>query len=378
MESGSNDPMAYTLTFIFLSLLKQENINVGLVLIRQVFVGALLGFTIAFIISNLINKIDFNQDGLVNIFIFAMAFFTFSISDHLGGNGYLSVYILGIYIGNKTFMAKKEIVFFFDGISELMNIGLFFFLGLLADPIKVVQNLPIAFVIMLFMTLIARPLSVKILLGPFKLSNNQISMISWAGLRGAAAIVFAIFAINSKIVFSIDIYHIVFGICLLSSLIQGSLMPKISSLLNMLDKKNQIVRNFNYFQGKGNITFIKSLVDEDSPYIGKRLKDIYVSKGFIVAKVIRNNKVLVPKGDLLVEENDILVLSGEEYFDPYGQELHEFSISENHSWIGKMLSELKLPESELIVSIDRDGRQIPPIGKTIIKKGDRILLFTIK
>lgn len=146
----------------------------------------------------------------------------------------------------------------------------------------------------------------------------------------------------------------------------------------MIDRNNQVIRNFNYYQGKGNITFIKSLVDADSPYIGKKLKDIYILEGFIVAKIIRDNKVLVPKGDLVVQENDALVLSGEEYFDPYGQELHEFSISDNHSWIGKMLSELNLPESELIISIDRDGSQIPPIGKTVIEKGDRILLFTIK
>ena len=76
---------------------------------------------------------------------------------------------------------------------------------------------------MMFMTIIARPVTVYGLMLPFKLKINQLNMISLAGIRGAAAIAFAIMVVNSDAIVSVDVYHIVFGICVLSSLVQGSL-----------------------------------------------------------------------------------------------------------------------------------------------------------
>jgi len=113
-------------------------------------------------------------------------------------------------------------MFFFDGFTEIMQIGLFFILGLLSELPKFIAGLPWALAIMLFMTVIARPVTVYGLMLPFRLKFNQLNIISLAGIRGAAAIAFAIMAVNSPAVLSVDVYHIVFGICVLSSLIQGS------------------------------------------------------------------------------------------------------------------------------------------------------------
>jgi len=50
---------------------------------------------------------------------------TYAATDLLGGNGYLALYILGIYLGNMEFKGKRNIMFFFDGFTEIMQIGLF-------------------------------------------------------------------------------------------------------------------------------------------------------------------------------------------------------------------------------------------------------------
>lgn len=375
LESGSNDPMAYTLTIIFLSMLSGGEVSPVFLLAKQVFIGLACGFLIAYGISVLINKIDLQKDGLINIFIFAMAIFTYALTEFLTGNGYLSIYILGIYIGNKTFIAKKDVIFFFDGISDLMNIALFFILGLLSEPTEIVQNLPFAIIIMIFLTIVARPLSVFSILAFFKVKKEQLLTVSWAGLRGAAAITFAILAINNNFNFSIDIYHIVLGICLLSSLIQGTLMPIISKWLNMVDPNNTVLRTFNYYSGKGNITFMKSVVSKNSRLANKPLKDASVERDFIIAKVIRKNKSLVPKGSLILKPGDILIWSGEEYFDPMGHNLIEFSISEGHVFANKKIMDLHLPKSQLIISINRNDRIIPAVGRTKLIVGDRVLLF---
>ena len=52
----------------------------------------------------------------------------------IGGNGYLSVYLTGIILGNRELRGKQTLVHFFDGVTGLMQILVFFLLGLLSTP----------------------------------------------------------------------------------------------------------------------------------------------------------------------------------------------------------------------------------------------------
>ena len=121
-------------------------------LAKQIGIGLLIGFLFGFVVEKILNKIDLQKDGLATIFIFAMALFTYSFTNLIQGNGYLAVYIFGIFIGNKIFYGKRDIIFFFDGLTELMQIALFFILGLLAMPEKIVESLPSALIIMIVLT----------------------------------------------------------------------------------------------------------------------------------------------------------------------------------------------------------------------------------
>lgn len=376
IESGSNDPSAYTMTMVFLSLVTGKKVSIPLMMILQIGLGLLFGFLIAYIVSKILDKVNLKKDGISIIFIAAMVLFTYSFTSTLSGNGYLAVYIFGIKIGNRNFMGKKDIVFFFDGFSELMNIGLFFLLGLLANPSAIIKNLPIAFIIMLFMTFISRPLTVFSLMMPFKLKKNQLLVISWAGLRGAAAIAFAIISVNSKAQFTVDIYHIVFGICLLSSFIQASFMAPISIKLNMLDPSDTVLNTFNFYSDKSPISFIKTKIDEESHLAGTKVKELNLEFDFIVAKIERDGKVIVPRGEVTLEIGDTIVLAGEEYFDSFGQEIVEFNINHGHEWVDKKIMDLNLPEDRLILTINRNDGFVIAEGKTVIKEGDRILLVT--
>lgn len=375
LESGSNDPSAYTMTLLFLSLYLGTELSIFSLIIKQVGLGLVFGFLFSYLAWKMLELINLQRDGLAIVFMFAMALFTYSATSFLGGNGYLAVYIFGIIIGNKAFKGKRDIVYFFDGFTELMSIGLFFLLGLLATPAQILSNIWISLAFMLFMTFVARPVSVYVLMYPFKLKKEQLLIISWAGLRGAAAIGFAILAVNNAGIFSVDIYHIVFGICLLSSLFQGSLMAYLTKKLDMIDPNDSVLRTFNYYVDKGDVTFIKGVLDDNSSLVGKKLKDISFQADFVIAKIIRDKKSLVPRGDLVLKKKDQIVLIGEEYFDPNSQDLLEFSISEFHPWVGKKLSELKLPNNELVLSINRKGSLILAEGKTEIKVGDRVILF---
>ena len=378
LESGSNDPTAYTMTMVFLSVIIGSEVSIPILILSQVALGIIMGFVFAFVIGKLVKTLSLEADGLYAVFMASAMLITYDATSLLGGNGYLALYILGIYLGNMEFRGKRDIVFFFDGFTEIMQIGLFFILGLLSDLTSFLQTFPIAIAIMLFMTIIARPLTVYGLMLPFKLKSNQLNIISLAGIRGAAAIAFAIMAVNSDAIISMDIYHIVFGLCLLSSLVQGSLMPPASKRWDMLDPNDTVLQTFNYYQNKREIGFLETRIHPNSSLVGSQVKDLNLTFDFIVAKIERDGKTIVPRGHVMIEENDRIVLGGEIYFDESGQELIEFTIPTGHQWENKYVKDLDLPRDRLIIMVQRkDSDIIVPIGDTLLLEDDKVIMIEV-
>lgn len=379
LESGSNDPTAFTMTMVFLSVILGSSLSIPLLILSQVLIGLGVGAVAAFGIGKLLKKIPLRADGLNAVFMAAAMLLTYSASSLLGGNGYLALYLLGIYLGNMEFRGKRDVVFFFDGFAEIMQIGLFFILGLLSNLSNFIQTFPIALAIMIFMTIIARPVTVYGLMAPFRLKRNQLNMISLAGIRGAAAIAFAIIAVNSGGSLSVDIFHIVFGICVLSSMVQGYLMPPMAKSWAMLDPSDTVLKTFNYYLDKAEIGFLETRIRQGSSLIGRKVKDLNLVFDFIVAKIERGGKAVVPRGHVVIQENDLIVLGGEVHFDESGQDLIESSIPKGHPWENKRIKDLELEEDRLIVMIQRAGSDIiVPVGDTVIQAGDKIVKLRLE
>ena len=122
-----------------------------------------------------------------------------------------------------------------DGFTGLMQMLLFFLLGLLARPTIMHKAILPALAIFAFMLLVARPLAVFGILTPFrKYGFKQQALISFVGLRGAASIVFAIMAMVDPAFLQNDIFNIVFVVVLLSVTLQGSLIPWVAKKLDMV------------------------------------------------------------------------------------------------------------------------------------------------
>ena len=218
LESGSNDPTAYMLTLIILELMNGSTSlgRYAFMIAAQFIVGIVCAITLAYISIYLYKKFQLKSDGLEIVFFVAMVFLSFSLPEQFGGNGYLSTYIFGILVGNQQLKNKHVLINFFDGLTGLVQIYIFFILGLLAFPSQMPQIIGVALAITVFLTLIVRPVSVFAILKPFGCSLNQIALVSFAGIRGASAIVFAIMATVNPAYLKNDIFHIVFCIVLFS------------------------------------------------------------------------------------------------------------------------------------------------------------------
>src|SRR5699024_10245568 len=138
---------------------------------------------------------NFEMEQGRTIFVFAVALTAYALPSLLGGNGYLSVYLSGILMGNYYIPDKKYLVNFFDTITGISQMIIFFLLGLLVTPAQLGPVLIPAILIMVFLTLMGRPLSVLLILAPFRSSFRQIGVTAWSGLRGVASIVFSILVV---------------------------------------------------------------------------------------------------------------------------------------------------------------------------------------
>lgn len=181
IESGSNDPFAYMLMIIGLSIINGSgNQSIFYMIFSQIVYGALIGIMVAFIAILILQKLKFSTDGLETIFVIAIAILSYALPSYIGGNGYLSVYLTGIIIGNSKIKNKIVLVHFFDGITGLAQMLIFFLLGLLSFPHKLLGIIIPACLITLFLTFVARPLTIFSLLIPFKSNIKQCLLVSWA------------------------------------------------------------------------------------------------------------------------------------------------------------------------------------------------------
>ncbi|SHH95719.1 potassium/proton antiporter, CPA1 family (TC 2.A.36) [Clostridium collagenovorans DSM 3089] len=316
VESGSNDPIAYMMTIIVLVIMKNPSelslFTVVSMIVTQIAFGLIIGFLLAKLTVYVLRYSNFEIEGFYTIFVMAVAILSYALSEFLGGNGYLSVYIAGIIIGNSKIPRKKSIFHFFDGISWIMQMVLFFMLGLLSFPSRLTYVTGTAVAISVFMILVARPLSTFIILSPFKFTIKEKIFISWVGLRGAASVVFAILAVTYGVNIENDIFHIIFFIALFSVSIQGTLIPKVANLLNLVDNedKSSVLKTFNDYAGEINNALLEVNITEDNKWVNKTIIDANIPEDILIVMIKRESNILVPKGSTLIRSGDILVLSG--------------------------------------------------------------------
>ena len=291
------------------------------------------------------------------------------------GTAYLSVYLLGILIGNSPIKNKSVLIPFFDGITGLAQIFLFFVLGLLAFPHKFPAILLPSLAIVFFLTILTRPIAVFLILKPLKSSLSQCLLVSWAGLRGAASIVFATTVIASGTILDTDLFHIVFMVALFSVSIQGTLLPLIAKKLDMVDDSIDVRKTFNDYQEDSSITLMRMFIPEGHNWQNRPVKDVHMPTGSLAIMIKRNKETIIPKGDTRILAGDNVILSVPSYEPGEQDKLEEIHITAGHTWCNRSIESLHLPSDELIALIIRGDENVIPDGQTIILENDIVVTY---
>ena len=376
VESGSNDPCSYMLTVIILTIMSGELSGSSLVVMifSQIIFGILVGVVVALAAAFILKKVNFATDGFDTIFVFSMALVSYAGASMINGKGYLAAYIAGIILGNTPLHHKKSLVHFFDGITGLMQMLIFFLLGLLAYPSQLPKILPIALAIAVFLTFVARPVSVFAILMPFRCPVKQQLLVSWAGLRGAASIVFAIMATVSPAYTKNDLFHIVIFIVLFSISIQGTLLGLVAKKLDMIDENGNVMKTFSDYSDEMPVEFVKISIKEGHPWENRRIKDLTSLPDLLLVLILRGEERIIPNGNTVVLAGDKIVLSALSPEENLGICLTEIPIEKDSKWIGKPLSRIKLGEEKLVLVLKRNEKVVIPNGNTVIRENDVLVI----
>ncbi|MEW4449146.1 potassium/proton antiporter [Qipengyuania sp. JC766] len=239
LESGSNDPMAIFLVTALLAFTAATPVS-PLALVpefaQQMIVGAVVGLAVGYVLPESLQRMGLRQGGLAFVVSIAGALICFGTADLLGGNGFLAVYVAGVFAGTRAFAAKPIVRTFQDGLAWLAQVVMFLTLGLLLTPSNLLPVVGAGMAVTLVLIFVARPLAVFACLLPFRRFDARTMLfVSWAGLRGAVPIVLAIFPIVAGVEGAFAIFNVVFFVVLVSSVVQGPSINRVAKLLRIGD-----------------------------------------------------------------------------------------------------------------------------------------------
>jgi cell volume regulation protein A len=314
-ESGSNDPMAYFLVTVILGLMESSTFNlseIGISFLLNPIVGIAVGCILAKAFISLNIVINLEHIGLYPALTLSFLFLNYSVASHLGGNGFLAIYLFGLLISSRKILHKTFLYSFYDGVSWLSQIGLFVMLGLLVFPSRLVKIAPEGLIIAAFLIFIARPLTIFICLMFSKFNFKDKIFVSWAGLKGATPIVFASLAavkIGDK---AHILFDIVFFVVLFSALVQGVTLKYMAKKLGLLFEAIEdpsFPIDFEVLEKTKN--GIKELtISSDDFAVDKRVVDLHLPTGCLVLFIKREGAFVIPDGSTKFLVNDkILVVT---------------------------------------------------------------------
>ncbi|WP_416987578.1 potassium/proton antiporter [Alistipes putredinis] len=317
LESGSNDPMAYMMTILLISVVSNTSSGVGLGMsvvffVVQMVVGALSGYLIGRLAVWTINRIKLANHSLYSVLLLAFIFFSFAFTDLIKGNGYLAVYLSGLVIGNHKLEQKRPLTVFFDGFTWLMQIVMFLTLGLFVNSNELLEPrvLILGGLVEAFMILVARPLTVFTCLLPFRKFTTKARLyVSWVGLRGAVPILFAIYPLMAHVENAGLLFNVVFLGTIISLLVQGTTVSGMANLLGLAYEERESAFSVDMHQDmKSALTEVE--VNETMLESGHTLKDITLPENTLVMMVCRDGEYFVPQGKTELKLGDkLLVIS---------------------------------------------------------------------
>ena len=122
--------------------------------------------------------------------------------------------------------------------------------------------------------------------------------------------------------------------------------------------------------------FIKIHVKDTDEWTGKRVADLNLPSGVIIAVIKRKEDLLIPRGDIVLQAGDRVVLGAEPFEEDERIRLKEIVLREENPWIGVKIKDLDISRHSIIVLIKRKNKALIPNGNMMLEEDDHVFLYT--
>ncbi len=245
-ESGLNDaPTVLLVTVASEAALSQQNGGehtslTGLIALIPVEIvgGAVIGLALGWVGVQILRRVALPSSGLYPLAALVWAVFAYGAAATLHTSGFAAVYLAGLLLGNANLPHRAATRSFVEGIGWIAQIGLFVMLGLLASPGRItLGTVGIALAAGLFLTFVARPLSVFVGAVWFRVRWREQAFLAWAGLRGAVPIVLATIPLAAGVPGATRLFDVVLVFVIVFTVLQGPTLPWVASRLGLTNRQ---------------------------------------------------------------------------------------------------------------------------------------------
>jgi cell volume regulation protein A len=317
IESGSNDPTAVFLTIAATAWALNASLSIPGVILHflwQMGVGLALGYAMGKAGFRLLSSVRLPVQALYSVLALSWALFAYALADLVRANGFLAVYVAAVVLGDTRLPYHRPISRFHNAVAWLMQILMFFTLGLLSYPSRIGQMVLPGIGLAAFLLFIARPLCVFVCLPRTGLELREKLFIGWVGLRGAVPVILAIYPLMRGVQGSGLIFNTIFFVVFASVLIQGTTVTWVANRLGLVlpappqpplevDLVSQRVLD-------GEITGYR--LANSSPAAGKYLREIKLPEDSLILMVLRKHRLIAPRGHVLLRPDDFVYVYAHE------------------------------------------------------------------
>ncbi len=210
---------------------------VGLILL-ELAAGLAIGVSLGWLGVQLLRRVALPSSGLYPLAALVWAVLAYGIGAAAHTSGFAAVYVCALMLGNAQLPHRTATRSFVEGVGWIAQIGLFVMLGLLASPGRVtLYAVLVALLAGLFLTFLARPVSVYLSAVWFKVPLRHQLFLSWAGLRGAVPIVLATIPLSEDVPGAVFLFDVVLVFVIVFTCLQAPTLPFVGRRLGLLDDR---------------------------------------------------------------------------------------------------------------------------------------------
>ncbi|HET6624987.1 MAG TPA: potassium/proton antiporter [Nocardioidaceae bacterium] len=311
-ESGLNDAPTVVLVTLVSTNAALENGILGFAAIvtYELAVGVLGGLVVGVAGAWMMRRLALPSSGLYPIAVLALTVLAYAGSAALHASGFAAVYIAALVLGNSELPHRAATRSFSEGVAWLAQIGLFVMLGLLASPGRIsFEHCVIAALAGLFLTFVARPLSVLACSFAQRMSWREQVFISWAGLRGAVPIVLTTIPLAHGVEGATELFDIVFVMVVIYTLVTGPTLPWVARKLHVIqtgEPRGLEVEAAPLERIAADLLQVN--ITARSRMHGVAVGELRLPVGASVSLVVRDGQPMVPDGRTVLRQGDDLLV----------------------------------------------------------------------